>query len=183
MTALELLLTRQSCANVVEPAPTQTDLDIILQAGMRVPDHGNLSPWQFTVITGDGLLQLTNIFSQAAIAAGMSEAKIAKAQTMAYRAPMIIVISSNLQQHDKVPVQEQLIAGGCVVHAMQMAAFALGYGAMWRTGEFSYDVNVKQALKVTEANQILGFLYIGTPVKTPLVKPTKPFTGLVRLMK
>ena len=31
------------------------DLDIILAAGIRVPDHGALNPWKISVIKGDKL--------------------------------------------------------------------------------------------------------------------------------
>jgi nitroreductase len=183
MTAIELLMTRQSCANVTEPAPNQADLEQILHAGMRVPDHANLSPWQFTVVTGQGLQHLTDIFTRAASAANMSEQQQAKAQTMAFRAPMILVVSSKFQQHDKVPKQEQLVAAGCAAHAMQMAAFALGYGAMWRTGDFAYNSVVKQGLNISLQDEIIGFLYLGTPVKIQPIKPSKAIAPFVRYLK
>ncbi|WP_281557648.1 NAD(P)H nitroreductase [Thalassomonas sp. RHCl1] len=180
--AIELLLQRQSNPFLEQPAPSQGDLDKILSAAMRVPDHGGLAPWHFTVIENEGLDKLSDILVNAAIAKNAEEAKIAKAKKMPFRAPMIIVISTKYVEH-KVPEQEQLVAAGCAAHAMQMAAFALGYGAMWRTGEFSYNAQVKEALNIKLIDQIVGFLYIGSQSKTLPPKPVKPYQDYVTVFK
>ncbi len=39
-----------------------------------------------------------------------------------------------------------------------MAARALGFGAMWKTGAPAYDATVKQALGLDRDNDIVGFL-------------------------
>ena len=44
-----------------------------------------------------------------------------------------------------------------------LAAHAQGIGAVWRTGEFSYDPRVLEGLGLTEQERLLGFLYMGTP--------------------
>jgi len=179
MNGIELLLTRQSTANLTTPAPDSNALDTILKAAMRVPDHGALTPWHFTLVSGDGLTKLSNIYTQAAKINNANEAKVVKASKMPFRAPLIVVISSKLTDHEKVPAQEQTITAGCCVHAMQMAAFALGYGAMWRTGEFAYDAYVKKQLNIKAQDQIVGFLYLGTPVKQLTKKQSKNYNGFV----
>ena len=194
MNAIELLLQRQSTSVLTEPAPNETDLNTLLSAGMRVPDHAGLKPWHFHVISGDGLQRLSDLYIEAttielSTKAGLIEGtnidehafneKVAKVTKMPFRAPMIIVISTQYVGHNKVPEQEQLVAAGCCAHAMQMAAFALGYGAMWRTGDLAYNDTVKQGLGLEEGNDIAGFLYIGTPTKTPHIKPAKDYKGNV----
>ena len=54
--ALDLLLSRQSIGLLAEPAPQGADLDLILDAGLRAPDHGRLRPWRFVLIRGDARL-------------------------------------------------------------------------------------------------------------------------------
>lgn len=173
MKALELLLERQSNPFLMDPMPSGEVLENILNAGMKAPDHGALTPWHFTLISGQGLDKLSNIFVEVATNKGADENKVAKAKNMPYRAPLIIVISTRYQLHEKVPKQEQLVAAGCAAHAMQMAAFSQGYGAMWRTGEFSYSDEVKQALNIKISDDIVGFLYIGTIKKALPTKPVK----------
>ena len=47
MDALELLVNRRSASRLAEPAPAGEQLENILRAGMRAPDHGTLQPWHF----------------------------------------------------------------------------------------------------------------------------------------
>lgn len=175
MTSIDLLLQRQSTPLLTTPAPNQLDLEKILAAGMRVPDHACLQPWHFTVVAGDGLQRLSDLLVQSSD----KSANLTKIAKMPFRAPMIIVVSTEFVHHDKVPKQEQLITAGCSAHAMQMAAVALGYGAMWRTGELAYNGKVKQGLAVKEQDEIVGFLYIGTPCKEQGLKTSKSFESKV----
>jgi len=198
MDAIELLLQRQSTPVLTDPAPNEADLGTLLSAGMRVPDHAGLKPWHFHVITGQGLQKLSELYVEATtidlsnkvgLVEGMSvdeyalSEKMAKVAKMPFRAPMIIVISTQYVEHNKVPEQEQLVAAGCCAHAMQMAAFSMGYGAMWRTGDLAYNKTVKQGLGLEEGNDIAGFLYIGTPTKEPHIKPAKAFEDKVTYWK
>lgn len=180
MTAIELLLQRQSTPQLTAPAPSEEILEQILSAGMRVPDHAGLQPWHFTVITGAGLKRFSELLVSSSDAQTANLNKIAK---MPFRAPMIIVISTQLVQHEKVPMQEQLISAGCSAHAMQMAAYSLGFGAMWRTGALAYNEKVKQGLGISDQDEIVGFLYIGTPCKTQALKAAKCFEQKVSYWK
>ncbi|MPY21741.1 NAD(P)H nitroreductase [Shewanella psychropiezotolerans] len=182
MDATELLLTRQSCPRLIAPAPDESQLKVILDAGVRVPDHGGLSPWEFIIAQGEGLNRLGDIFLQAAIENGADEAKQAKTQSMPLRAPMIIVVVAKPQPHGKVPELEQLIAAGCSTMAMQQAAFSLGLGGIWRTGDLAFDKRVHLSLGLSDGDQIVGFLYLGTQaVKAPL-KPGKSGSEFARYL-
>jgi len=179
MNSVDLLLNRQSNPLLAAPAPTEEHLDLILKAGMRVPDHGGLQPWHFTVFKENRLALLSDIFVEATMHENADESKQIKAKNMPFRAPLIIVVATQYQEHEKVPNQEQLIAAGCCVHAMQMAAFAMGYGAMWRTGAMSYNTVVKEKLNVGLNNDIVGFLYIGSIAKSLANKKPKPYLNKV----
>lgn len=171
--SLSLLLTRQSTPQLTEPAPSNSEIKSIIAAGMRVPDHGGLSPWHFTVIQGQGLEKLSHVFVDAIRSENPNQAKLEKTAKMPFRAPLIIVVSTQYKTHEKVPNKEQLIAAGCACHAMQMAAVALGYGAMWRTGELTYNEQVKTSLNIDPHNDIVGFLYIGSRSKEQIEKSAK----------
>lgn len=175
MDALDLLLTRSSYGKLVAPAPSGEVLDNILKAGLRAPDHANLSPYEFIVCTGSGLDKLGSILEQAAIASNMPEKTIEKSKTMTHRAPMIIVAIARYKEHDKVPRVEQIATTACAVQNMQMAAYAQGYNGMWRTGSFATNEHVKTSLGLTSQDELVGFLYLGTPsINTPIKKQKDP---------
>lgn len=182
MDAIELLLTRQSTPRLTAPAPDASQLKVILDAAIRVPDHGALAPWEFIIATGEGLETLADIFVNAAKASGADEDFIHKAKGMPMRAPMVITVAAKTQAHPKVPVLEQQIAAGCATMAMQQAAFALGLGAVWRTGDFAFDANVNTALGLKAEDQIVGFLYIGTPAVAAPKKPQRDGSQYARYL-
>lgn len=173
MEALELLLTRGSQPRLQTPVPNAEELENIMQAAMRAPDHAGLTPWRFIVCQKKGLSKLGDIFEQAAIEADMTVAEIERAPQLPKRAPMVIVAITKFKEHAKVPWIEQVASTSCAVSAMQMAALAQGYGGVWRTGSYAQNEFVKEALELIEQDEIVGFLYLGTPVTKPLPKPAK----------
>lgn len=182
MDALTLLTTRQSCPRLLAPAPDAAQLKLILDAAVRVPDHGALNPWEFIIAEAEGLSRLGEIFVEAAKANGGDEAFLTKAEGMPKRAPMVITVVAKTQAHPKVPVLEQQIAAGCAAMAMQQTAFALGLGAIWRTGDFAFDRKVHQALGLGDDDQIVGFLYLGTPAVDAPIKASRDPSPYVRYL-
>ena len=67
MDALELLVNRRSASRLAEPAPAGEQLENILRAGMRAPDHGTLQPWHFFVIEGEGRDRFSQLLEQGAV--------------------------------------------------------------------------------------------------------------------
>ena len=58
---------------------------------------------------------------------------------------------------------EQVLAVGAAVQNIMVAAHALGIGAMWRTGDLANDETVKARLGFADKDQVVGFVYLGTP--------------------
>jgi nitroreductase len=164
--ALQLLQNRVSITKLVEPAPSHIELLEVFKAAARAPDHGKLQPWRFLTITGAELNRLSDIFV-AALSRSTPEASpaiVEKTKNMPFRAPMIIVAIAKCQEHPKVPKREQIIACGAATQNILNALFALSYGAVWRTGDLAYDGYVKESLGLSLLEEIIGFLYVGTPV-------------------
>ena len=49
------------------------------------------------------------------------------------------------------------------VQSLLLAAHALGVGAIWRTGELCYQSALARGLGLAGNEQLLGFVYLGTP--------------------
>lgn len=174
MEALELLQQRNSNGRLIEPAPSRADLDSMFAAAMRAPDHGRLQPWRFIVIEGDARAQLGALYAAALQQrkADASPDEIKKNLDAPLRAPLLVTVVARLRDHPKVPRVEQLLAAGCAAQGILLAAQALGYGAMWRTGDNSYDPTVKAGLGLSDDEEIVGYLYLGTP--SGAAKPLPP---------
>ena len=172
MDALTLLLNRTSQPRLVAPAPEGEALEHIKAAALRVPDHASLKPWRFIVCEGKGLNKLGSILEQSAIDNDKSAKEVERAVQLPLRAPMVIIAIAKVQAHDKVPKVEQVASASCAVMAMQQAAVAQGFQGIWRTGSYAYCDSVRNALALTELDEIVGFLYLGTPVGEALARPT-----------
>ncbi|MBI5132676.1 MAG: NAD(P)H nitroreductase [Rhodopseudomonas palustris] len=167
MDAITLLLTRRSCAALQAPAPEGEALEVILKAALRVPDFQELRPYQFIIAKGEGLERLGAMMERAAIASGQSEDIVKRAPKMPLRAPLVIVVVAKARDSVVVHPLEQQMTAGCAVMAMQMAAFAQGFGGIWRSGWAMFDRTLHAELNLAERDQIVGFLYLGTPVTSP----------------
>ncbi|WP_017445125.1 NAD(P)H nitroreductase [Gayadomonas joobiniege] len=164
MQALQLLLNRTSYNKLAEPAPTGEALDNIFKAAVAVPDHGALTPYRFIVFKDKALTDLGEIFAEAAEAEQADCEQIEKAKQMPQRAPLVIAVVVSLTPDHKIPESEQRLTAGCAAHAMQMAAVAQGFQGIWRSGAYSYNAHVKQQLKLSENEHIVGFLYLGSAI-------------------
>ncbi len=182
MEGLDLLLNRRSIAKLSEPAPEGEALENILRAGLRAPDHANLTPWQFIIAKGDGLKKLADVLVSAAQKEGSEPDVIEKLSRAPFRAPMVITVVAKVTEHPKVPALEQHLSAGCAAHAMQMAAVAQGYQAFWRSGHWMFSREVHQQLGLVDTDQIVGFLYIGTPGCTPLKVPERDLSQFVHYL-
>lgn len=172
MEALDALLNRVSAPRLREPAPDAAQREVLFRAALRAPDHGQLRPWRFLTVEGAAREQLGELFAAALTAnsAPVTQEALSKARAMPLRAPLLIVVIARLQDHFKIPQQEQLLAAGCAAHGILLAAHAQGIGAVWRTGELAYNARVAQGLGLSGAEKIIGFLYLGTPereLRTP----------------
>ena len=147
MQAIDLLLTRRSARTLAEPAPDAASLELILASAVRAPDHGRLRPWRFVVVREAARARLGELLakhlqrSQAQVSAETLERERCKA----FRAPLVVVVGAHVNTAVKIPVIEQVLAAGAAAESMMLAAVALGFNAMWKTGAAAYDDTVKQA--------------------------------------
>lgn len=179
MDALELLLNRRSMARLEAPAPEGKALENIIRAGMRAPDHGGLTPWRFVIAEGKGLNRLSDIYVRALEINGGDDAAKEKMKNAPFRAPMVITVIAKVTSHPKVPAFEQHLAAGCAVQAMQMAAVAQGFQGIWRSGPLMFDETVKDAFSLQGDDEIVGFLYLGSPSVNPVKVVEKPLADYV----
>lgn len=166
--ALALLLSRRSNSLLTAPGPGAQDLDLILQAAARAPDHASLRPWRFTLIEGDAIARLAD-FAIAAVKAGgdprMTPEKEHAVRAWLAQVPLVIALGHEIHHdHPKAPEWEQLAAASAAVMNMLNAAHFLGYGAFWSTGLGTAVEEVQEGLGFDPLSyRFMGYLVIGTP--------------------
>ncbi|WP_294035082.1 nitroreductase [uncultured Moraxella sp.] len=165
---LDIIHQRRSIGNLVLPMPNQDELDAVLHAAMVAPDHKQLKPWKFWVLTGDALVEFGKVLLQAAEADAaaqgvtLDDATIKKTLNIPLRAPMIIVIATDMKSHEKVPPFEQLLSAGAAAQNILLALESLGYKSVWRTGLLCNTDAVKAYFGVGADDTICGLIYTGS---------------------
>jgi nitroreductase len=181
MQAIDALLQRRSARALTGPAPDDAALELILGSAAAAPDHGRLRPWRFIVIQGSGREQFGDLLADHLRRAHPTTAaeSLQRERQKALRAPMIVVVAAICTAGGKIPVIEQLLSAGAAAQNVMLAAGALGFNSMWKTGAPAYDETVKAALGLESKDAIVGFLYLGTdasrpdaPVGRPLQRPS-----------
>ena len=169
MDAVKLLLERASAVKLQEPGPTQEEVDTILRSALRAPDHGRLRPWHFIVVSGEERTRFGELLADSLKAREpkTTQDMLDREQQKALRAPLILVVAARIKPSEKIPEVEQIVSAGAAAEHIMLAAQALGYGAMWRTGAPAYDARVKEGLRLQPSDAIIGVIYIGTSAVVP----------------
>lgn len=174
-TPLALILSRRSAKprDMVGPGPTPAELETLLTAAARVPDHGKLAPWRFVLI-GD-----RPRFADALEAAWRAENAVSegvsleKVRAFAQDGGALVAVLSTPVHGHKIPVWEQELSAGAACMTLVHAATAMGYGAAWLTGWAAYSPGVYRALGGEPGGRVAGFVFIGTPGQ-PLEERARP---------
>ncbi len=157
-----------------DPAPNAEQLSGILTAGLAAPDHAALRPWRFIEVSGDARHALATVFTEAALMDNPDTPadKLERIAEKPLRSPLIIVVVATLTpDHPKTPELEQILSAGAATQQIMLAANAMGFGAVWLTGPNATHPHVKAALNVSEKDEIVGFVYLGTSsIKPPTPK-------------
>jgi nitroreductase len=167
MKAIDALLQRRSARALKEPGPDGATLELILTSAARAPDHGRLRPWSFIVFRGPGRARFGDLLAEhlKRTHASVADDSLQRERAKAFRAPVVIVVTAICNTFVKVPTIEQVLAAGAAAQNIMLAAFALGFNAMWKTGAPAYDEAVKTSLGLESKDAIVGFIYLGTDVE------------------
>ncbi len=156
---------RTSAARLTVPGPSAEHLERMLQAAARAPDHGRLRPWRFSVLDADARERFAEAAASAKRTAmpGLDAEQFAAERAKQLRAPTLVVAGCAVRRDNpKIPEIEQVLAVAAATQNFILAAHALGYGVMWKTGVAAYDPGVKAVAGLRPEDHIVAILHLGT---------------------
>lgn len=173
--ALAFLLSRRSrpAKTLTTPVPSRDELEPILQAALRAPDHGKLEPWRLIVLQGDEVMQrLATLAQERGEALGLDEEKIGKGRNQFDMGNLAVVVVESPVIAEKVPEIEQTYSAGAVCLQLLNAALASGWGANWLSGWVAHDrAFLTEGLKLSPHEKVAGIIHIGTEKSAPPERP------------
>ena len=175
---IESLLTRRSpkLTALRAPEPDVEELQILLTAASRVPDHGSLVPWRFIVIRGDRRDALSKVIRRRfdEVYPDASAERREKMTGRMCHAPLVIAVVFCPRSHPKIPDWEQQLAVGAVCMNLLHACRSIGFAGLWLSEWYAYDDVVLDELRLVDHERLAGFIHIGTSAgpREERVRPT-----------
>ncbi len=149
----------------------EDDLQTIINAGIRVPDHGALNPWKIKVIKDDKLKVIDEEVILTEFKKENPEASIESIEIESkrlQRASVVLAVISTPVEHPKIPNWEMVLSSGAVCMNILSCAQSLGYAAQWLTEWYAYNAKMLEYLGGRSGiDRISGFIYIGHKVEEP----------------
>lgn len=174
---LDLLLSRRSgsAKAMTGPGPNGEELETILKAGARAPDHGKLFPWRFVVFEGEARNRFGDLLVEALqqTEPDASSERVTQERHRFLRAPVVVAVISRVREAIAIPEWEQMLSAGAVCQNMLLAAHAMGYVGSWITEWYAFHPHVRDGLGLKSGERIAGFLYFGKPA-VPLEERVRP---------
>jgi nitroreductase len=176
MDVLEAIHTRHSIGKVKPDPLAREVIEQLLLAGVQAPNHYNVRPWRFVVLTGAGREKLGDVLAESFHQKfpDVSAEALNKERAKSLRSPLLIAVGVDKPSESRVSELENICAVASACENILLAAHALGLGAQWRTGDPANDPNVKKFLGFAPDQHILAFLYIGHPADASSVADERP---------
>jgi nitroreductase len=128
---------------------SREELEELLALARWAPNHHLTNPWRFRVVGPVALERLK-------AAAGQEAApKLDRAPTL--------VVATALRSDDPVQDHEDLLATGCAVYAVLLAAHGRGLAGYWRTPEVLRTREGLEAVGVPESERFVALIHLGWP--------------------
>jgi len=148
------------------------DIKTILDAGIRVPDHGALNPWKIVVIKKEKLKTIDEEIILPEFKRENPNSNENNLQIEAkrlQRASVVLAVLSTPIEHPKIPKWEMVLSSGAVCMNLLSCAQSLGYAAQWLTEWYAYNNKMLEYLGGRpNIDQISGFIYLGHKLEEPM---------------
>ena len=180
--ALDFLMTRRShpARTLGLPVPDAGQLDAILTAAARSPDHGKLEPWRFVVLERAALVRIAGEVAARGAVLALDPERVAKAVAQYGDSHLAVLVVAVPRPTDRIPAIEQTLSAGAVCLALLNAALASGFGANWLTGWPLHDaLLLAGSFGLAQGEWAAGIIHLGTATETP---PDRPRPDLARIV-
>ncbi|EIM30297.1 nitroreductase family protein [Microvirga lotononidis] len=159
--------------HLTAPGPTDDEIQLLVRAASRAPDHQRLRPFRFLVINADERETLADVFEAAEreLDPSIGGERLERAREKAHHAPVLLAVISRLQESDEVPEIEQRASAGAALGYVVLAADLLGYGAMAVSGRKVATAAMRHAFRLANNEELLCFVGLGTPRKVKGAPP------------
>ncbi|GAA4334689.1 nitroreductase [Variovorax defluvii] len=155
------------------PGPSAAQLNVMVDAALRAPDHGRILPWRLIDFGDAQRAALAQLFEdeKRRRTPDATAQDIERARAHATQTPTMLAFIVRPTPGAAVPVHEQWLAAGAALGQLVLAAHVSGFGAIVLSGQRCEDEPLRQALGIAPDETLAGFVSMGTVIAAPLAAP------------
>jgi nitroreductase len=184
MGILSHLKQRRTVRQFTPDAIPQKILDVVFEAAMWAPSHGNAQPWEFVVVGPQARARLLELFRAKAdelLADPDLPALKRRGITVLKEdfggAPFMVAVVSR-PPADDLERRENPLSTAVAVQNMCLAAWDEGVGAVWLS--FGAAPPVRGVLGIEEGETVVALLAMGFPAEIPQAPPRDAYRDHLR---
>ena len=181
MNTLEAIESRRSTKQFASRPVRRAELERLLEAAVRAPNHRLTQPWRFYVLGPEARRAY-------GAALGARKAKrledpdaarqvVEKVERSHEALPAMLAVSVVLDENPEIR-EEDYAATFMAIQNLALAAVDAGLGTHLKTGAVMEDPRAREAVGVAEGERIVAIVEIGEPASTPEAKERKPASEL-----
>jgi len=176
MTILEALEARRSIKEFTDRPVARDEIERLLEAAVRAPNHRMTQPWRFYVLGPDARRAYGR-------ALGARKAKkvedpdaarqvVEKVEGKHAALPAMLAVSVVVDENPEIR-EEDYAATFMAIENLSLAAVPEGLGTHLKTGAVMDDARAREAVGVPEGERIVATIELGEPAGVPNPKPRK----------
>jgi nitroreductase len=173
MKELDILLNRRSIREFTPREPTRAEIETLLEYAVTVPNHRLTQPWRFYVLGPDArrAFGLALGGRKARKIEDPAAAEQIRQKVAGEHAALPAMVAVAITHNDNPEIAaEDYAAGMMAVHAITLAAIALGLGTHIKTGAVMDDPAARAAIGVRDGERVIATLNVGEPAAVPPAK-------------
>lgn len=147
-------------------------MEQMLEAAVWAPNHKLTQPWEFYVVSGQAKEQLARLRGELKRAKG-GDAAADKAYAELATVPYAVLVCQRLAD-EPARREEDLLAVGCAIQNLMLAAYGMGIGTFWGTGALINHPETFRLLGVPEGRRGVGLVFVGHAAGGAKTPPREP---------
>jgi nitroreductase len=181
MKTLEAIESRRSIKEFADRAVTREEIERLLEAAVRAPNHRLTQPWRFYVLGPEARRAY-------GAALGARKAKrvedpeaarqvVEKVERSHVALPAMLAVSVVLDDNPEIR-EEDYAATFMAIQNLTLAAVEAGLGTHLKTGAVMDDPTARAAVGAPAGERIVALIELGEPAAAPDGRPRKPASEL-----
>lgn len=181
MTILEAIESRRSIKEFTDREVSRREIEQLLDAAVRAPNHRATEPWRFYVLGPEarrgygaalGARKAKRVEDPEAAAAVRKKVEDKHAEL-----PAMLAVAMVLNDDPEIR-EEDYAATFMAIQNLSLAAHGMGLGSHIKTGGVMDDPRSRTAVGVPDGQRIVATIEIGEPAGVPDAKERRPASEL-----